>query len=382
MKSYVSLTAHRRDLFTDRVLAGNTAIMNWKLKLTLAAFIASLLAAAGPVKSAENAKEDPRKTVREYFIAAEDQDWDFAPSNKNLIHCMTSMGCEIPAPWTDSHKFPMVRYIQYSDAGFKTPVPQPEWLGSLGPIIRAEVGDTIKVKFCNNTHAGKPYGMHPHGVRYDKDSEGAHYTGVNTGVEPGAGSDIAPGQCFTYTWLADKDSGPAAGDPSSKVWWYHSHISEPLEASEGLLGTIIITRAGSARADASPVDVDKEFVVSFFIYDKLRELEDPEPGLMHSMNGYIFGNLKGLIMKQGEKVRWHVVGMGNEVDLHTPHWHGNTVTVGAGFAASRTDVVNLLPAAMVTADMTARNPGEWMFHCHVADHIEAGMMTSYLVTPK
>jgi FtsP/CotA-like multicopper oxidase with cupredoxin domain len=38
-------------------------------------------------------------------------------------------------------------------------------LGILGPLLRAEVGDTIKVVFRNN--AGRPYSMHPHGVFYD-----------------------------------------------------------------------------------------------------------------------------------------------------------------------------------------------------------------------
>ena len=30
-----------------------------------------------------------------------------------------------------------------------------------------------------------------------------------------------------------------------------------------------------------------------------------------------------MTMRQGERVRWYVMGMGTEVDLHTPHWHGN-----------------------------------------------------------
>ncbi len=45
----------------------------------------------------------------------------------------------------------------------------------------------------------------------------------------------------------------------------------------------------------------------------------------------------------------------------------------------RTDVVELLPASMKTADMNADNPGTWLFHCHVADHITAGMMTRWEV---
>ena len=53
-----------------------------------------------------------------------------------------------------------------------------------------------------------------------------------------------------------------------------------------------------------------------------------ESNLMHGINGYVFGNLHGLEMTAGEKVDWYLVGLGNEVDLHTVHFHGQTfVTV-------------------------------------------------------
>jgi len=221
-------------------------------------------------------------------------------------------------------------------------------------------------------------GMHPHGFRYTKDNEGAHYVGVNAGQHPGAGAQVAPGQCFDYEWVADADSAPAAGDPSSKVWWYHSHVDEAQNTNLGLLGPIIITKKGAARKDGTPKDVDREFVTMFMIFD---ELDGEEPGLMHSINGYIFGNLKGLVMKNGERVRWYVLGMGNELDNHSAHWHGKTVTIGRASIARRTDVVELMPASMVTVNMNADNPGEWMYHCHVADHINAGMMTTYAITP-
>jgi FtsP/CotA-like multicopper oxidase with cupredoxin domain len=300
--------------------------------------------------------------TRHYYIQAEDVIWDFAPSNQNLVH-----GGAIPEPWTSSHIFPKVRYIQYTDASFSTPKPQPEWLGVLGPIIRAEVGDQVVVLFRNRAFkAGGSYGMHPHGFRYTKDNEGAHY------MPAGAGAEVPPGGQFEYHWFADEDSGPGLGDPSSLVWWYHSHVNEPEETNLGLLGPIIITRRGMARPDGSPRDVNREFVTAFFIFN---ELNGEEPGLMHSINGYIFGNLRGLEMNSGDKVRWYLLGMGNEVDLHTPHWHGKTVKVGL----HRTDVVELLPGSMVTADMRADNPGTWMFHCHVADHIDAGMLTTYTI---
>jgi hephaestin len=45
----------------------------------------------------------------------------------------------------------------------------------------------------------------------------------------------------------------------------------------------------------------------------------------------------------------------------------------------RTDTIQLLPAGMVTADMVPDDPGIWVFHCHVADHITAGMLSRYRV---
>src|SRR6185503_18759103 len=293
----------------------------------------SLLATVVATVSLTGATAAEART-RHYYVQAEDVTWDFAPSGMDLLHCTP-----IPEPWTNSHAIEKTRYIEYTDASFSHRKPQPQWLGVLGPIIRAEVGDTVVVHFRNRAPSGS-YGMHPHGFRYTKDNEGAHYQGVNSGQPPGAGAEIPFGGSFDYVWVADPDSSPGPADPSSLVWWYHSHISEAEETNRGLLGPIVITRAGAARADGGPRDVNREFVTAFFIFN---ELDGEEPGLMHSINGYIFGNRKNLIMNRGEKVRWYVLGMGNEVDLHSPHWHGKTVRV----AGSQTDVVNLLPATMI-----------------------------------
>jgi manganese oxidase len=44
-----------------------------------------------------------------------------------------------------------------------------------------------------------------------------------------------------------------------------------------------------------------------------------------------------------------------------------------------TDVVELMPASTGVVDMIPDNPGTWLFHCHVADHMMAGMYTTYTV---
>jgi manganese oxidase len=251
-------------------------------------------------------------TTRHYYIAAEDVSWDYAPSGHDLLG-----GRPIPEPWTQRTRWPKTRFVEYTDTTFTTRKPQPEWLGILGPVIRAEVGDAVVVEFLNRSR--QPHNIHPHGLRYDKDSEGALY------LPWGAGSRIAPGGRFTYHWLADEGSGPGPGQLSSVVWWYHPHTDEPRETNSGLMGPIIVTARGKARPDGSPNDVDEEFVTSFMIFD---EFGGRPEGLFHAINGYVFGNLPGLTMRKGEKVRWYLMGMGNEKDLHTPHWHGKTVSDG------------------------------------------------------
>jgi manganese oxidase len=97
---------------------------------------------------------------------------------------------------------------------------------------------------------------------------------------------------------------------------------------------------------------------------------------MHSINGYVYGNAPGMVMRKGERVRWYVMDLGTEVDLHTPHWHGNVVTLNG----MRSDMLDLLPGMMAVADMRPDAAATWLFHCHVNDHITAGMQALYHVT--
>lgn len=296
--------------------------------------------------------------VREYWIAAEKTPWNYAPSGKNLIK--SADGLDV---WGETLSYQKYRYVGYQDGSYTKQLPQPEWVGILGPQLRAVVGDAIKVHFLNKTD--RPLSIHPHGVRYDKDNEGA---------DGGQGAHILPGKRYTYTWVVDQDAGPGPKDASSIVWLYHSHVMAEEDMNFGLIGTIVVTRKGMERSasDPTPKDVDQAFTALFLIFD---EEDEQESGLKHSINGFIFGNLKGYESRLGERVRWHLVALGNEVDLHTVHWHGQTVLD----SGRRTDVVELLPASMKSVDMVPRSPGSWLLHCHVSDHMIAGMSTRWHV---
>ena len=339
--------------------------------------------------------------TRTYYIAADEVAWDYAPSGINQItgepfgemeNVFVQQG-----PRRIGRVYVKALYREYTDATFATLKPRPpQWahLGTLGPLIRAEVGDTIRVVFKNNTRFATSF--HVHGLFYEKDSEGAPYSDGTSGSDK-ADDAVAPGGRHTYTYQVPERAGPGPNDASSIVWVYHSHVDETADTNAGLIGPIIVSRRGSANADGTPTDVDREFITLFTVFDenaspylqtnidtytgrpktvKPDDEDFQESNLMHSINGYVYGNLPLLTTNQGQRVRWYLIGMGTEVDLHTPHWHGNTVLEDG----HQRDVVELLPASLKVADMVPDNPGTWLYHCHVNDHIEAGMIARYRVT--
>ena len=102
-----------------------------------------------------------------------------------------------------------------------------------------------------------------------------------------------------------------------------------------------------------------------------------DTNLRYTINGYMFGNMPIMTMKKGQRVRWYRLALGDSNNFHTPHWHGNVVD----FHGRHTDVVAVSPAQMETVDMIPDNPGIWLFHCHVSDHMAGGMVARYQVLP-
>lgn len=354
--------------------------------------------------------------TRTYYIAADEVDWDYAPGGVNKMMGMKFEGYSKTFVEKGPHRIGTVYrkaiYREYTDGTFTQLKLRPaEWAtaGILGPILRAEVGDTIKITFKNN--ATRPYSMHPHGVFYDKDSEGAPYDDGTSGADK-EDDAVPPGKTHTYTWKVPERAGPGPNDPSSIVWLYHSHTNELKDVESGLIGAMIITRQGMADSDGKPKDLDREFVCLFLLFDEnvswyldhniqtftsdpkgVKKLEfapvDDQGNFSgvgsgftvanakFAINGYIYGTGPMMTMKKGERVRWYLVALGEQFSVHTPHWHGNVVL----HDGKRTDVVPLMQAQMETVDMVPDNPGIWMFHCHIDDHMDAGMATLYKVEP-
>jgi manganese oxidase len=387
-------------------------ICRWMRRLSLAWGMTIVLAAVAANAAQPVANEAGK--IHTYYIAADEVEWDYAPSGMNKMMGMKFEGYPLTYVEQGPHRIGKVYrkaiYREYTDESFAHLKPRaPEWehTGILGPVIRAEVGDTIHVFFKNN--ATRAYSVHPHGVFYNKDSEGSMYDDGTSGADKEDDS-VPPGHTHLYTWQVPERAGPGPNDGSSVVWLYHSHASRDVES--GLIGAIIITRRGMAGPDGKPKDVDREFVTLFMLLDEntswylehniqtytsdpkgVNRLEfnpvDNEGVLSGSgtgfaaantkanMNGYIYGNMPMPTMKKGERVRWYLVTIGEFPSIHTPHWHGNVVLQ----SGKRTDVVTLLPAQMETVDMVPDDPGIWLYHCHIDEHMDAGMLAFYKVEP-
>jgi FtsP/CotA-like multicopper oxidase with cupredoxin domain len=371
----------------------------------IVSIIALCTLSSGAMRSAP-APESAGRT-RTYFIAADNVTWDYVPGARDEIagtpYVDTAFfGKAKPRPVSTLYR--KVLYREYTDSTFRTLKPRPSaWqhLGFLGPLIRAVVGDTIRVVFRNN--GDRPYSVHPHGVLYDKSSEGVPYNDGTSGRDK-ADDGVSPGGTHTYIWPVPDRAGPGPMDGSSVMWMYHSHVDEVRDINTGLFGPMIITARGKARADGSPDDVDHEIVASFMQVEEqdswLAKANLPSPDSVSSLgpkpnpslrqdgypwyvkftiNGFVHGSLplSALTLRKGEHVRWYLMSSTNDFDFHAPHWHGNTVTVNG----MRTDVAQLAMMQMSTADMVPDNVGTWLFHCHVSFHNEEGMAVRYRVTP-
>uniref|UniRef100_A0A8C5M8P0 ferroxidase n=1 Tax=Leptobrachium leishanense TaxID=445787 RepID=A0A8C5M8P0_9ANUR len=334
---------------------------------------------------------------RTYYFAIKEINWDYAPSEKNLISGKPIAEDKKASTYLlrDTNRIGRIYkkavYLQYTDDSYTVEIKKPNWLGYLGPIIRAEVGDNLIIHLKN--FASRQYGLHPHGVQYTKENEGALYPD-DVSESHKEGAQVMPGESFTYNWEVVKDQGPTPKDDDCITRIYHSHIDAPTDIYSGLIGTMLICKEGFLTR--GKYKAYKEFVVMASVVDENRSwyldenietfCTDPasvdkndeefqKSNRMNSINGYVFGNLPGLCMCDSNKVKWYLFGMGNEIDIHSIYFEGQVFKQ----QHHHVDSFNLFPATMVQAEMVTHNVGKWLFSCQIFDHFKDGMQAMYEV---
>lgn len=314
--------------------------------------------------------------ARTYYVAADEILWNYLPLGGDVVTGRPLA----PLPGRIGHVFHKLVYREYTDGTFARLTPRDAYLGIAGPVLHAEVGDTIVVHFKNRTHL--PVDMEPEG-----------------GVSGAPARPIAPGTVTTYRWSVGDAAGPGPMDASSTVWQYFSNGAHPgAGVMAGLEGAIVVTRAGDARPDGSPADVDHEV---FAWFEENREeqsalwpenVADPRtnpgkvkgsfndlliPNIFVTINGFTGGDGPPIVVKRGERVRWYVYDGNSDGDGHIPTWNGNTLV----WQGHRVDSVFLGFTQAAVADMVPDNVGTWMLYCTLNIHLENGMVARYRVVP-
>ncbi|XP_059858927.1 hephaestin isoform X8 [Delphinus delphis] len=346
----------------------------------------------------------PRLTdgaTRVYYLGIQDVQWNYAPKGRNVITNQPLDSDTVASNFLKSDKnrigssYKKTIYKEYRDGSYMDEMVQPAWLGFLGPVLKAEVGDIILIHLKN--FATRPYTIHPHGVFYEKDSEGSLYPDGSSGWLK-ADDSVPPGGSHIYNWTIPEGHAPTDADPACLTWIYHSHVDAPRDIATGLIGPLITCKRGTLDGNFPPQrqDVDNDFFLLFSVIDENLswhineniatycsdpasvDIEDEtfqESNRMHAINGFVFGNLPDLSMCAQKRVAWHLFGMGNEVDVHTAFFHGQMLTI----RGHRTDVAHIFPATFVTAEMVPREPGTWLISCQVNSHLQDGMQALYKI---
>ncbi len=280
------------------------------------------------------APADAGATTRHVWVAAVPATWNAVPNARDALHGATYA----PAETT----FPTVVYRRYTK-GWRKPL---GGNGVAGPLIRARVGDELRIHFKNlDTLRGDAHSMHFHGAEYEPSSDG-----VWLPLHSGKGGRVLPGRSFTYELTA--------GPGSAGVWPYHDHSTSMEESiAGGMYGALSIAGRRERRAD-------REYLVAFA----------PWHGFQ-TINGRAFvGNTPVFESRVGETVQWDVIAMGDE--FHTFHVHGHKWRTDAG---TPEDTRGLGPAESFRVRWKERAPGTWLYHCHVETHMAQGMIGLYRV---
>jgi manganese oxidase len=218
-----------------------------------------------------------------------------------------------------------------------------------GPMIRAEMGERIKIVLTNEMSV--PTAIHTHGLVLPNAMDGV----------PSVTQDaVMPGETFTYD-ITLRNAGSHM---------YHSHFDSAYQVPAGLLGALIIDDP------ERPVPEDHDYTMI---------LNDGPLGF--TLNGKDFPATEPIAMRKGETLRVRFMNEG--LQIHPMHLHGMPMRVieKDGYPLPQPymlDTLNIAPGERIDVVIEAEEPGAWAFHCHILNHAEGpdgmfGMVTALIV---
>nr|XP_013039971.2 coagulation factor V [Anser cygnoides] len=325
----------------------------------------------------------------EYFIAAEEVTWDYAPNIPD------SLDRHYKAQHLDNFsnligkKYKKAIFRQYTDGTFTKRLenPRPKETGILGPTIRAQLNDKVKIVFKNK--ASRPYSIYFHGVTLSKNAEGANYPLDPTSNDTQS-KGIQPGKTYTYEWQIAKTDQPTARDAQCITRLYHSAVDIERDIASGLIGPLLICKSEALTQKGVQKKADGEqhamFAVfdenkSWYIEDNIKDYcsnpasvkrDDPKfynSNIMHTINGYVSDSSEILGFCQDNVVQWHFSSVGTHDDIVSVRLSGHAFL----YKGKYEDVLNIFPMSGESVTVEMDNVGTWLLASWGAPEKSYGM---------
>ncbi len=233
-----------------------------------------------------------------------------------------------------------------------------------GPWIKVEVGDLVQVHIQNDLPMGTD--IHWHGIRTPNNMDG---------VAPITQDLVRSGEDFLYEFTAERKA----------VGMYHAHHHGQMQVPNGLLGVIQIgdvdlPRGRTISGTAIPADLEIAQEIPMVLNDA------GTIGL--SLNGKSFPATAPYTVESGEWILVHYLNEGLQTHPMHQHQFPQLVVAKDGIPLDNpyfADTVNVAPGERYTVLLNPDDPGTWVWHCHILNHVEReegmfGMVTALVVS--
>jgi FtsP/CotA-like multicopper oxidase with cupredoxin domain len=205
-----------------------------------------------------------------------------------------------------------------------------------GPLIRVTEGDRMRVNLKNSLP--EPTVVHFHGPTLPNSQDGV--PGVTQKL-------VEPGQSFSYEFTAE----PVG------TFVYHTHHNSAVQEPKGLYGMFIVDpKEGRLQK------YDREYLQII-----------SELGGYFAINGKAFPATEPMLAHPGERVLIRLANLGQT--SHPMHMHGHPFSIVGtdGYPVQGAplikDTVSIAPGERYDLEVLAKNPGTWVFHCHILSHV-------------
>lgn len=232
-----------------------------------------------------------------------------------------------------------------------------------GPMITVDVGDRVRVVFHNDLPVMSD--IHFHGIELPNDQDG---------VAPITQEPVRPGDSFVYEFTV--------AEPA--VSMYHAHAHAETGVPNGLFAVIL---AGDMPLPSGRTVGDVTLPATIEPAQEIPMVLNDAGVIGLSLNGKSFPATAPIVAARRD---WMLVHYYNEgLQVHPMHLHGFDQLVFAKDGEPLNepywaDTVLVAPGERYSVLVQTTQPGTWVWHCHILNHVEGedgmfGMVTAVVV---